>query len=238
MGITEGSVILGGYYGDQTCHMPYCGVHSNETKGCSGNGKCVDKSCQCKDGFHGEYCSKKHCPKDCSGRGKCGDNGVCKCNIGFSGKACDEQYCMPVNCSGHGICNAEKMKCVCDKTEALDFVKKLNMTLRKEKEATEARKLAARLREEAEKKALRNGDVLNATKKQMMNLKQKQSGALDAIKELENDLSKLNKTAVAMAEKAKDAKSEEKAKKQKKKKKKKKKKKPPKKKKKKKKKKS
>lgn len=48
-----------------------------------------------------------------------------------------------------------------------------------------------------------------------MNLKQKQSGALDAIKELENDLSKLNKTAVAMAEKAKDAKSEEKAKKQK-----------------------
>lgn len=237
--ITEGNVILGGYYGDQTCHMPYCGVHSNETKGCSGNGKCVDKSCQCKDGFHGEYCSKKHCPKDCSGRGKCGDNGVCKCNVGFSGKACDEQYCMPLNCSGHGICNAEKMKCVCDKTEAfgyagkgcetlqgpptdaeaekkaLDFAKKLNMTLRKEKEATEARKLAARLREEAEKKALRNGDVLNATKKQMMNLKQKQSGALDAIKELENDLSKLNKTAVAMAEKAKDAKSEEKAKKQK-----------------------
>lgn len=99
--------------------------------------------------------------------------------------------------------------------KALDFAKKLNMTLRKEKEATEARKLAARLREEAEKKALRNGDVLNATKKQMMNLKQKQSGALDAIKELENDLSKLNKTAVAMAEKAKDAKSEEKAKKQK-----------------------
>ena len=26
--ITEGNVILGGYYGDQTCHMPYCGVHS------------------------------------------------------------------------------------------------------------------------------------------------------------------------------------------------------------------
>ena len=37
--------------------------------------------------------------------------------------------------------------------KALDFAKKLNMTLRKEKEATEARKLAARLREEAEKKA-------------------------------------------------------------------------------------
>ena len=39
-----------------------------------------------------------------------------------------------------------------------------------------------------------------------------QSNALDAIKDLENDLSKVNKTAVAMAEKAKDAKVEAKAK--------------------------
>ena len=128
------------------------------------------------------------------------------------------------------------MKCVCDKTEAfaytgkgcqtltgpptdeeaekkaLDFAQRLNKTLRKEKEATEARRIAAKLREEAEKKAIRNGDVLNATKKQMSNLKMQQSNALDAIKDLENDLSKLNKTAVAMAEKAKDAKVEAKAK--------------------------
>jgi len=234
--IKEGDKILGGYYGDQTCHLPYCGIHSNETKGCSGNGNCVDKVCQCKKGFYGEYCSKKRCPKDCSGRGKCGDNGVCKCNIGFSGNACNEQYCAPLNCSGHGVCDAQKMKCVCDKTEAfgytgkgcskltgpatdedaekkaLEFAKKLNMTLNKEKEAAEARRIADKLHEEAEKKALKNGDVLNATKQQMNNLKKQQSGALDAIKELEGDLSKLNKTAVAMAEKAKDAKAEANAK--------------------------
>ena len=66
--------------------MPYCGVHANDTKGCSGHGECVDKICKCEKGFYGEYCSKK-CPADCNGNGKCSDNGVCKCNVGFSGKA-------------------------------------------------------------------------------------------------------------------------------------------------------
>ena len=30
--IKENGKILGGYYGDQTCHLPYCGVHANDTK--------------------------------------------------------------------------------------------------------------------------------------------------------------------------------------------------------------
>ena len=45
--IKENGKILGGYYGDQTCHLPYCGVHANDTKGCSGHGECVDKICKC-----------------------------------------------------------------------------------------------------------------------------------------------------------------------------------------------
>jgi hypothetical protein len=127
-------------------------------------------------------------------------------------------------------------RCVCDKTDAFsytgagcetlsgpvddeeatakakEFAKKLNMTLRKEKEASDARALAARLREETEKKTLKNGDVLNATKKQINTLKDKQHSAVDAIKDLERDLTTLNETAAAMAKRAQDEKNEKEAK--------------------------
>ena len=41
----SGGKVLGGYYGEQTCHLAYCGAHNNMTLGCSGNGECVGKQC-------------------------------------------------------------------------------------------------------------------------------------------------------------------------------------------------
>ena len=93
------------------------------TLGCSGNGECVGKQCVCKKGYYGEYCSKQKCPNSCTSpaNGKCDQHGKCQCNVGFTGRSCEKQYCAPLNCSGHGVCDATKKRCVCDKTDAFSF---------------------------------------------------------------------------------------------------------------------
>jgi hypothetical protein len=55
---------------------------------------------------------------------------------------------MPVNCSGHGICNAEKMKCVCDKTEAFGYAGKGCEILQGPPTDAEAEKKSIRFRKE------------------------------------------------------------------------------------------
>jgi hypothetical protein len=234
-----GHNIIGGYFGEQTCHIPFCGAHSNITAGCSGAGICQNKRCKCKPGFYGEYCGKEACPDMCNaktGNGKCDGHGGCVCTDGYEGPSCAQSYCNPVNCSGHGVCDPKARKCICDKTDAFaytgescnvlvgpendeeatrkakEFAAKLNETLKREKEASDAHELATKLQEEATKHTMSNGEVLNATKREMSNLKHKQKSASDALKELEKDLTTLNMTATAMANKAKDERLEKEAK--------------------------
>merc|ERR1711871_1512550 len=85
-------------------------------------------------------------------------------------------------------------------------------TLAKEKEVSDARALAKKLREETEKKSLKNADVLNTTKNQINALKSKQHSAIHAIEDLQRDLTTLNETASAMAKRAIDEKNEKEAK--------------------------
>lgn len=68
------------------------------------NGMCV-----CEDGFTGEDCGEKRCPRDCSQRGRCID-GQCVCEDGFTGIDCSELAC-PGHCHGQGRC--VNGQCVC-----------------------------------------------------------------------------------------------------------------------------
>jgi hypothetical protein len=55
---------------------------------CGIYGKCsVDNKdqCQCDEGWTGENCMKKTCPKFCK---HCNDNGTCLCQNGFIGRYC------------------------------------------------------------------------------------------------------------------------------------------------------
>ncbi|XP_041356776.1 teneurin-m-like isoform X3 [Gigantopelta aegis] len=79
---------------------------------CNGNGKCVDKQCQCFPGSVGWDCSQKACPILCSGKGIY-MHGLCKCHPGWKGRECEfrENECQVPNCNGNGHCiNGQ---CVC-----------------------------------------------------------------------------------------------------------------------------
>lgn len=55
---------------------------------CGSHGKCsMNKKtqCQCDEGWTGETCEKKKCPKFCS---SCDNNGNCICPLGFTGRYC------------------------------------------------------------------------------------------------------------------------------------------------------
>merc|ERR1719379_18257 len=78
-------------------------------------------------------CETPICPKACSGHGQCNmEKKTCTCSVGWKGadcategcdkgymtkdpaKPCGFQFCNPIDCSGHGECKADQMKCVCD----------------------------------------------------------------------------------------------------------------------------
>lgn len=78
---------------------------------CSGNGICVNGTCQCFEGYKGVDCKHLDCPHepDCNGRGVCERSGgvsACICNSGFAGDNCTEFVCPPkppsVACNGNG----------------------------------------------------------------------------------------------------------------------------------------
>lgn len=122
------------------CEMEICpGAASG--KMCSGHGSCnnkkllvgVESPCACKKGWSGKVCETPICPKACSGHGDCNmDKKTCTCAVGWKGKdcatqgcdkgymtkdpskPCQHQFCNPIDCSGHGECKPEAMKCVCE----------------------------------------------------------------------------------------------------------------------------
>ena len=63
-------------------------------------GECVDDTCKCADGYHGDDCGVLHCKNECSGNGFCqlivpdGHlGGICKCSEGFYGDDCSRRGC-------------------------------------------------------------------------------------------------------------------------------------------------
>lgn len=91
--------------------------------GCNRKGKCtLWNTCECFEGYEGNDCSRKSCPKGypladiasatdvahnpitCSGQGTCDyKTGNCICNSGYSGMACSATSCYS-DCNGRGQC--------------------------------------------------------------------------------------------------------------------------------------
>ena len=103
---------------------------------CSNKGECHLGLCFCNDGFWGDGCQNKNCPKDfcfsdhdfhikqecfqCSGNGECLSNGTCKCNKEYTGDDCSIRECLN-NCSGekYGKCIKKKPISVCECNQEL-----------------------------------------------------------------------------------------------------------------------
>lgn len=84
---------------------------------CSSIAACVNRVCDCPEGFAGDDCSvdmaSNRCLHDCHGNGLC-IGGSCACHAGFTGAFCQTaaQLC-PFNCSGHGLCSDSGV-CACE----------------------------------------------------------------------------------------------------------------------------
>lgn len=59
---------------------------------CGQHGRCVGESCQCDEGWGGEYCNSKLCDARCNEHGQC-KNGTCLCVTGWNGKHCTIEGC-------------------------------------------------------------------------------------------------------------------------------------------------
>ena len=90
-------------------------------KVCGGNGKCIDGTCTCLDGFSGSDCAVVlNCDPQatrlpCKGRGACID-AVCHCAPGFSGALCERDDWCPKDplgrvCSSVGTCASHMCYC-------------------------------------------------------------------------------------------------------------------------------
>ena len=112
-------------------------LYSNECKNdCSGNGICDFGICFCNEGFWGDDCKNKLCPKSlcfndhdfhmnqecihCSGNGKCLENGECQCNEEYTGEDCSIRKCLN-DCSGepYGKCIVRKPASQCECNQEL-----------------------------------------------------------------------------------------------------------------------
>ena len=81
--------------------------------------------CECWDGFYGDVCQFKDCPKQkgvvCAAQGVCVEaKGQCVCRPGYEGTACEHTKC-PVSssgdvCGGHarGACDQTTGACYCE----------------------------------------------------------------------------------------------------------------------------
>ncbi|XP_072025321.1 uncharacterized protein [Amphiura filiformis] len=103
--------------GNCECFTCYTGKGCNSE--CSGNGLCMDGTCECEPGWWGEVCEVAGCPgegKDCSGHGDC--NSVlhqCFCYPGWTGDGCEIPDCAgEPDCNNKGYCNGtNQMTPVC-----------------------------------------------------------------------------------------------------------------------------
>ncbi|CAD5122347.1 DgyrCDS10784 [Dimorphilus gyrociliatus] len=104
------------------CNLGYngttCSSFSCESRNwCSGNGLCIGyDNCLCSLGWEGQSCSVPVCKNQCSGNGLCKYPGVCSCFNGYTGSDCSERIECPLanNCNGHGICDKNLDRCICD----------------------------------------------------------------------------------------------------------------------------
>lgn len=104
---------------------------SSDTNNCSENSTCVSEdggaySCDCDDGYYGEFCTENVCEADedqCSDDGQCVDEGdgdySCDCDDGYYGEYCEENVCDAEEdqCSDDGQCVYEGdggYSCDCD----------------------------------------------------------------------------------------------------------------------------
>merc|ERR1711968_387553 len=79
---------------------------------CSDNDMDIQGKCFCEDGWHGDNCEIRTCPRNCLGRGNC-VSGVCFCNPGWKGEDCSAPACKN-DCGGpkRGVC-VKSGQCYC-----------------------------------------------------------------------------------------------------------------------------
>ncbi|KAL1117535.1 hypothetical protein AAG570_003851 [Ranatra chinensis] len=56
---------------------------------CLNGGTCVGTRCQCRPGYHGEYCAEPHCKESCLNGGRCVSPDRCACAYGYTGRRCE-----------------------------------------------------------------------------------------------------------------------------------------------------
>lgn len=107
------------YDGSVRCREGRAGSHCEfQCKDCV-YGACnlEDGTCDCFDGYYGEFCEST-CPGRCSGKnGVCQDDGKCKCEPGFTSEDCSLECCVRGFGTDigrvHGDCDP-KGGCICD----------------------------------------------------------------------------------------------------------------------------
>ncbi|XP_037029473.1 protein shifted isoform X1 [Bradysia coprophila] len=83
-------------------------------KKCANKGWCkVDKMCQCKEGYMGQFCETALCFPSCMNGGNCTAPAVCSCPPGYQGRHCEGGICAE-KCLNGGKC-IQKDKCHCPK---------------------------------------------------------------------------------------------------------------------------
>ena len=89
---------------------------------CYDNGKCVNNSCLCNQGFYGDNCENKivQCAQYCDINGECLKDGTCVCKPYWTGPACQDLTSCPVIdgkiCNDNGSCDETSGKCNCKAT--------------------------------------------------------------------------------------------------------------------------
>merc|ERR1711935_694925 len=116
-------------WGKCGCVFPYVGESCKEC-GCKNNGTCLDKKCDCKDGFTGIKCEKKEesenkCTAKCKNGRQCYFKNPktkkmgCRCKPGTHGKKCEK---------GPRCARKEKAFCKQWSKKGKAFTKKCNYT--------------------------------------------------------------------------------------------------------------
>ncbi len=112
-----GSIICGLFFVFACFLLAACGNSDlcNSVE-CQNGGKCNDGSCQCPEGYMGQYCQYQKCDGAfCQNGGSCLDN-LCQCPTGYSGQYCQYASCAVLQCPTGATCeeNAQGIgECLC-----------------------------------------------------------------------------------------------------------------------------
>lgn len=83
-------------------------------KSCLNNGWCNhEKTCQCPEGYMGQFCQTALCYPKCENGGNCTAPAICSCPKGYQGRHCEGGICSE-KCLNGGKC-IQKDKCECPK---------------------------------------------------------------------------------------------------------------------------